>query len=218
MARDVAAYADKHWNDGILKATAVALAESHGSLGAWHDNVSDSGEILSRDCGLYQINIPAFFVGQPQELSLRTESKVLDEYSEVAKYNTLRAYQLYSSPFTRDGIKTIRKWQPWVAYTSGWAMFPEWWVWAQPNLDHWAPTGRYLQLAIRGVANYKLLHLKKSPEECLSWAKSQADKYQVTGTLSYDPKKFIWWSSIPPKPSLPPSDGVGPRPVKNNGV
>lgn len=56
MARDVALIVDRHWNDGILKGTAVALAESRGSLGAWHDNLNDAGELISRDCGLFQIN------------------------------------------------------------------------------------------------------------------------------------------------------------------
>lgn len=218
MARDVALIVDRHWNDGILKGTAVALAESRGSLGAWHDNLNDAGELISRDCGLFQINIPASAVGTDVEASLRTESLDPEVYMAVAKANALRAYQLYQSPFYRDGIKTIRMWQPWVAYTTGWAMFPEWWVWAQPAMTYWAPTGRYLQLAIRGVANHKLLNLKQDSADCLDWAKSQADKYKVAGTLSYDPKKFVWWSVTPAKPTSPPADGIGPRPVKNNGV
>lgn len=218
MAREIAALVDAHWNDGILKATAVALAESRGSLGAYHDNLSPTGEIMSRDCGLFQINISASKVGTDEEAGLRTESLDPEVYKVVAAESTRRAYKLYANPWIRDGQKDIRKWQPWVAYTLGWAMFPEWWVWARPDLDHWAPTGRYLQLAIRGVANYKLLTLKLPAADCLLWAQGMANKYQVPGTLSYDPKKFIWWSSIPKKPLLPPSDGIGPRPVPNNGV
>src|SRR5439155_25428913 len=98
------------------KAVAVALAESAGTLGAWHDNLDTDGSVVSRDCGLYQISIPADRIGTSVESSLRTESMDPAVYTPIWQRNTERAHELYTQPWVG---RPLRLWQPWVAYTTG---------------------------------------------------------------------------------------------------
>ena len=221
MAREVVALIAPHWPNSKVKAVATSLAESKESLGAWHDNYDSDGNLSSRDCGLYQINIPARHIGTSTEDDLRTESMDADVYMRVAKNNVLAAYKLYTTAWMRDGKKDVRRWQPWVAYTSGWAMFPEAWVWHQEDgnpVGPWVPTGRYLHQAIRGVANWHLLIAKDmNSDEALAEAKRLADYWGIKdGALKYNDKSYVYWQ-YPAKPLNPPEDGVGKRPSTNDG-
>ncbi len=223
MQREIVALVAPHWPNSKVKATATAIAESKGSLGAWHDNYDpDNNAFLSRDCGLFQINIQARYVGTQTEADLRTESMDAVEYKRVATNNVMAAYRLYTTPWIRDGKQDIRKWQPWVAYTSGWAMFPEAWVWHQEDgepVGPWVPTGRYLHQAIRAVANWHLLIAKDMDrEEAVAEAKRLASYWNIKdGTILYSDRNAVYWK-YPTKPTAPPVDGVGPRPKSNNGV
>jgi hypothetical protein len=87
--------------------------------------------VLSRDCGICQINIPPEQIGTPAEEHL---------------YNPLRCIARARAMYERRGF------QPWVAFTSGIAMSPAWWKWSVTKMA-WVPTGRYLHRAIRGVGN-----------------------------------------------------------------
>jgi hypothetical protein len=81
----------------IARATSIALAESQGYTRAYNDNFDANGKLLSRDVGLYEINIPASQVGTSVEEAL------YDPANNVAAMK-----RLYDA----------RGWQPWVAYTS----------------------------------------------------------------------------------------------------
>jgi hypothetical protein len=210
-----------------VQATATALGESAGYIGAWHDN-TDGQVLTSRDCGLMQINIPAQDIGTSHEDSLRTESLDESVYLPVVKHNVEIALELYNTPMVRirpDGTRYTdkRRWQPWVAYTSGWAMFPEWYTWHQDASGNpvgpWLATGRYVQRAIRAVANWHLL-IKKDmdSDEALAEAKRLAKLFKVTaGELRYNDRNKVYWVA-PPAPTNPPADGVGPRPISNDGL
>jgi hypothetical protein len=89
------------WHDpqDIVMAVSVALAESQGYAGSYNDNVGPDGIISSRDCGLWQINIPTSLIGTAEETRLRTD----------LGYNAARAFLLWQA----------RGWQPWAAYNSG---------------------------------------------------------------------------------------------------
>lgn len=100
-----AAYAaGPKWKDAdvLAMATMVSLAESLGYLRAYCDNFKDNADgtrtLLSRDCGIWQINILAKFVGT------KTEEDLYDPVK-----NARAAYALYDR----------RKWQPWVAFDTG---------------------------------------------------------------------------------------------------
>jgi lysozyme-like protein len=88
------------WTDAqrLLEAVLVCLAESQGYDRAYNDNLNDAGEILSRDVGLFEINIPASKIGTSEETQLYDQ-----------EYNVFRARQLYDR----------RGWQPWAAWNSG---------------------------------------------------------------------------------------------------
>jgi len=218
MPREYAAAAAKyHSGVGLVKDVAKAGAESHWNLGAWHDNYDLAGVLKSRDCGVDEINIPARQVGTQAEADLRTDSFDPAVWKRVLANSVEAAHKLFISPWTRDGKPTIRMWHPWVAVTSGWAWFREWWVWSKAE-QAWVATGRYVQQAIAGVANY-LLVIKHSVtrSQALSLARKWADVFKITqGTLGIR-DGIVAWISIPPKPSSPPADGVGPRPIPNDG-
>lgn len=262
MPRQIAATGHTYWqNYELTKAVAVALAESAGSLGAWHDNLTllsqtDAGQVVanpetgqkmtvldpalgkvrlddgtverhppesmvetSRDCGLYQINIPASQIDTTVEDSLRTVSTDPADYTPVWETNTRHALSLYNQPWTN---RTLRRWQPWVAYTTGWATFPNWWVWHQDAdknpVGPWLPTGRYIQRAIAGQMNYHVVIAKDwTATVALSYAHRYAAHFGVADTLYVNTQGIVAWH-IPPKPSAPPTDGVGPRPVPNDGA
>ena len=217
--REVADRASHRWTGvNLVKATATFLGESGGSVGAWHDNEGADGKLLSRDCGLAQINIPASKVGTEYEAKLRTDSLDPAVYEPVIAENLRRARELYDTPWIRGGKKDKRRWQPWYAYTQGWATFPEWWIWARPALDSWKPTGRYIQKAVLGIANFRLLIAKAvTPERALEIAQGYADIFKIEGELGIRPSG-IAWVHIPAKPSAPPPDGIGPRPTPNDGT
>jgi hypothetical protein len=82
----------------LERAAAIMLAESQGYTRAYNDNVDASGKVISRDVGLYEINIPASQIGTSVEEAL------YDPANNVAAMK-----KLYDA----------RGWQPWVAYTSG---------------------------------------------------------------------------------------------------
>ncbi len=225
--RDIVALAAPHWPNSKVKATATALGESAGSLGAWHDNVAEDGNLTSRDCGLYQINLPAGRVSldpmspTDYEAQFRTVSTDPAVYEPVAKFNVRQAAQLWAEPWKRNGKDDYRRWQPWVAYTTGWAMFPHAWVWHQEDGDPvgpWIPTGRFLHKACRAVANWHLLIAKDlsvdgAQDEC----ERLLGQYGVTDcAVKYSDRQAVY-IYYPPKPANPPADGVGPRPVKNDG-
>ena len=228
MPREIcaAAYEQTPWrNYELTKAIATALGESTGSIGAWHDNYSGdpSAGVTSRDCGLYQINIPAGQIGSPKEASLRTES--LDEWvwSPVMENNIRVALDLYQTPYVRDGKQDIRRWQPWVAYTSGWATFPEWWVWHQDAdgnpVGPWIATGRFIHRAITGQMNFHIVIKQDwTAENALYYAKRYCGRFGIDPDLLYiRPKDGTLSWHVPPKPQDAPADGVGPRPSQNDG-
>jgi len=227
LPREIAEEGRNYWkNYELTKAVAVALGESGGSLGAWHDNYKSDGVTLSsRDCGLYQINIPAGDVGTQVEKDLRSESLDPYEYIPVKQANAYRAWEMYNRNWIRDGKQDIRRWQAWVAYTTGWALFPEFWVWRHVNgvpEGPWVATGRFIQRAICAQMNYHLVITKDWNEnQALYYGKRYADHFKVKSNLFIKRPKnsaAVVAFEIPDKPEFPPSDGIGPRPVPNNGV
>ncbi len=269
MARVIA---DVNYNVGgwrnyeLTKSVAVALAESAGSLGAWHDNESllkdcdvnqivlnpelymhmivlnpatgkvrledgttemhppESEVITSRDCGLFQINLRADDVGTEEEANLRTESIDPLVWQPVMDANVQRARLMYDRAWMRDGKQDIRRWQAWVAYITGWATFPEFWVWRQ-DADHnpvgpWVKTGRYIQRAIAGQMNRRVMFVGDWGEkEAVYYGKRYARHFGINpDALYWDAKNGIVGWHVPPAPQAAPSDGVGPRPIPNNGV
>lgn len=267
IPREIAHQAKTHWsNYELTKAVAVALGESAGSLGAYHDNLAelsschkdqvvlnpelyihmtvldpatgkvrledgevethppDSEVVVSRDCGLYQISIDAKWVGTDKEWALRTESTDPAVYGPIMAYNLERARALYDSPWTRDGKVSTRLWQPWVAYTKGWATFTEFWIWHQDADGNptgpWTKTGRYIQRAISGQMNYHLLILKDwTSDQALYYGKRYANHFGVQAELVVSSKEpHIVGFDTPPEPTQPPADGIGPRPTENSGI
>ena len=81
----------------VARATAIGLAESQGYTRAYNDNLDANGNVISRDVGIWEINIPASEIGTSVEENL---------YDPVQ--NAAAMAQLHSR----------RGWQPWVAYTS----------------------------------------------------------------------------------------------------
>jgi hypothetical protein len=211
-------------NFELTKAVAVALGESAGYLGAWHDNLAADGvTVVSRDCGLYQINIPASEIGTAVEDQLRTESKDPAVYEPVFQTNVSEMFALYTESWTRDGKPDIRRWEAWVAYTSGWVPFQQQWVWRQDAgmpVGPWVATGRYLARAICGQMNY---HAVISRDWSLAKALYYAQFYAVHFGLvdvsfAISPTYGIVVPVYAAAPAAPPADGVGPRPVPNSGV
>lgn len=220
MGRQHVALVAPHWPNEKVKATATAMAESALSIGAWHDNEVE-GHIVSRDCGLYQINIPDEQVGTQVEFGLRTDSKDEAEAMDVARANVEAAWRKWNEEWLRNGEHDYRRWQPWVAYTSGWAMFPQAWIWKKTEGEStgpWVATGRYLHRAIRAVANWHyVIRQDMKATEATQEAKRLAKFFGITDTsFFWDDKTFVT-AKYPPAPTAPPADGVGPRPVKNDG-
>lgn len=184
----------------------------------------ESEVVISRDCGLYQINIPAAKVGTDAEWELRTESLDPLEYEPVLANNLARARALYDSPWTRDGKADIRRWQPWVAYTKGWATFTEFWIWHQSAdgtpTGPWTRTGRYIQKAISGQMNFHLLILKDwTSEQALYYGNRYAKHFGVEAQLVLSKTEpSIVGFDTPAIPTNPPADGTGPRPQENDGM
>ena len=209
MPRDICALVAPHFPNSKIKAVAVALGESQGYVGATHVNDNDT-----TDLGLFQINTPNEEV--PGNVLLTD-----------AKANVDAAYALYEQPWIRNGKQDVRRWQPWVAYTSGWATFPYAWVWHQdPNgnpIGPWLKTGRFLHRAIAGVANWHLLIAKDMTlDQALAFAQSQAELFGVVDgstPIEYQASTgmVISWKYAP-APVRDPADGVGPRPVPNDGA
>lgn len=227
LPREIAEENYNYWrNYELTKSVAVALGESGGSLGAWHDNYKSDGTTLSsRDCGLFQINIPASQVGSDVESDLRTESLDPMIYIPVKQANAYRAYEMYNRAWMRDGDQDIRRWQAWVAYTTGWATFPEFWVWRHVNgvpEGPWVATGRFIQRAIAAQMNLHLVIMKDWNEtQALYYAKRYAKNFKVNSKPFIKRPKSgpaVVAFEVPAKPVNPPADGVGPRPVPNNGV
>jgi hypothetical protein len=210
----------QYWPNQKVKALATAIAESHLYVGAWHDNLDTFDALISRDCGVFQINLSRYYVGTPVEDQLRTSSRDPNVYGPVVANNVRAAYRLWASPWVRNGKPDYRRWQAWVAYGTGWAMFGEAWVWHQDNgvpVGPWVATGRYLHQAIRGVANYYIVNSLMTESEALREAERLATQYGAKGELRFSDQKLVYWV-FPPKPTAPPADGVGPRPIPNNGV
>src|ERR1041384_5099833 len=87
------------WRDlNLIKAVATCLSESGGYQFAYHDNVDAHGTILSRDVGLFQINIPA---------------KQIDTAAEHDLYGVANNLARARSLFVARGF------QPWYGYTLG---------------------------------------------------------------------------------------------------
>lgn len=88
------------WQDAqtLVEAVSICLAESQGYDRARNDNVGTGDEVTSRDVGIFQINIPARYIGTPVEEDLYD-----------VKANAKAAYDLYVD----------RGWQPWVAFNTG---------------------------------------------------------------------------------------------------
>lgn len=212
QARDVAALAAAHWHDAdLVKIIATLIAESYLFLGAYHDNLGPDGKITSRDCGIGQVNVPASAIGSAEELKLRVD----------AAYNLERCWALWSSPMTRAGKMDKRRFEPWVAFSSGWATFGEAWVWHQQDgkpTGPWVKTGRAIHQAIRGVANYHFF-IKQDLDllHAQNLAQQYADQFKVKGVLRVNSADGVYWE-YPKAPSSPPADGIGPRPVGNQGL
>lgn len=85
--------------EDLVTAVAVCLAECDGFINSYNDNTDETGKIiLSRDVGMWEINIPASEIGTAQE-------KLLYD----PKTNAEAAYDLWKK----------RGWEPWVSYTTG---------------------------------------------------------------------------------------------------
>lgn len=221
LPRELAQLGRPHWHDlELVKMVATTLAESLGFVGAYHDNGDPPA---SRDCGLMQINVPARLIGSDAELELRTEATTANDIARVARANVLAGYHLYEQPWVRqpqDGAD-IRRWQPWVAYTTGWATFPSSWVWHQVEgkpVGPWLPTGRYLHQAIVGVANFHLVLAKdKELPVALAMARAAAEHFHLDAEMYATARQRVTFR-VGAKPPGPPADGLGPRPEPNNGI
>lgn len=163
----------------LVEMTATLLAESQGYVRAYNDNVDErTGKVKSRDVGLGQINIPARYVGTKREAQL---------YDPETNIRAVKA--LFD---TRETLIKRRRFNPWYAFTLGWATFPEWWVFTKKEPRRWAPTGRYIHQAIVGVANFHGRH------------------------YGIDPSPLVALPEAPARPTKRPQ-GDGPRPVPNRG-
>jgi len=221
MPRTLAQHCAVKWpGDELPKAVATILSESQGKAGAFHNNLDWDGiTVISKDCGIFQINIPARDVGTAVEYRLRTESHDWDDITPVLEYSIQRAKALYDQPWTQRRQVTTRHWQPWYGYTGGWATHPLCWVWS-PKQSQWNKTGMYIHRAIKGCANYKLLVSEElSVNEAIMYANRQAERFGLKMEFHHDERRnMIDWRAIPPKPTKPPVDGIGPRPKPNNGL
>jgi len=221
--REAAALIAKQWQnvDERHKGLATMLGESQCFVGATHPNVGDDGELDSVDLGLLQISISADKLDLFRD-KLWTDSLEPEVYEPVAATNVGWARAMYDQPGPLGGR---RLWGPWVAYTTGWATHPEWWVWRHARnsagdlepVGPWLPTGRFIHASIVGWANWHLLIAgTKSQNGALASAYNAQVRWKVDGELGLSAGKVAWLSH-PPRPAEPPADGVGPRPKPNNG-
>jgi hypothetical protein len=81
----------------LVISVAICLSESQGYDRAFNDNLDNSGNVVSRDVGLWQINIPASQIGTP------TEDALYDHNN-----NANAMFDLFKA----------RGWQPWAAYNN----------------------------------------------------------------------------------------------------
>jgi hypothetical protein len=81
----------------LVVAVALALAECQGYDRAFNDNLDAAGSVTSRDCGIWQINIPASEIGTAAEATLYDPAE-----------NASNMYRLFAT----------RGWQPWVSYNT----------------------------------------------------------------------------------------------------
>lgn len=226
MAREICDFANPHWPNQRIKATATALAESHGRVGAYNYNVDEWNNIISEDCGLFQINIPNPDMDHSLEDMLRTESKDPLIWTPVVKYNVKYAYSKWATKGTwRDGKLDYNRWRPWVAYTSGWATYPRLYAWhhdADRNpVGPWVKSGRYLHNAIRGVANWHLLMAQDmNSVEALEFAKHQASYFGITEAecnWRYSTSNAVYYVAGPAPTEPPTADTNFGYPIKNDG-
>jgi hypothetical protein len=186
--------------------------------------------IVSRDCGLYQINIPARLVGSDYENSIRSESLDPAVYLPIAKANVQAAYEKWSEPYSRPpGLPDLALWRPWAAYRSNWVMDTEAYVWhhivdengvPQPA-GPWVTSGRYLFQAIRAAANYHLFILEDmSAAEAVAEAERLATYWKITtGDILHDDRHGVYWKYPDPPTDPPTAEPWGyPSLVWNDGV
>ena len=81
-------------------------------------------------------------------------------------------------------------------------------------------TGRFIHKAVAGQMNYHLVILKDwNADQALYYGRRYAKHFGITkGKLVINKQGIVIWDDIPTMPTTPPADGVGPRPVPNDGV
>lgn len=86
------------WQDivNLSMAVAIAFAECDGYINSYNDNFGPNNKVLSRDVGLWQINIPVSLIGTEAEQDLYDP-----------KTNAQKAFALWK----------IRGWEPWTSFT-----------------------------------------------------------------------------------------------------
>jgi len=129
---------DHGWKDPLELVTVVAivLSESAGFVHAHCDNLDDQGRVTSRDCGLFQINVPfAVPDDPPVKAEVRSGSKV----GRAAKWGS--QFELEENFRAARSLYERRGFQPWHGFTGGIALGEGY-------------RGRYVQRAVRGVANF----------------------------------------------------------------
>lgn len=115
-------------DDELFTAVAVCGAESWLFTRAHNDNLDGSGFTLSRDVGLWEINIPASQIGTAAEESL---------YDPVT--NAARAFSLWKA----------RGWQPWAAFNSGVYLHDTYTLWAMLGVaNRFVERNHALQVAL----------------------------------------------------------------------
>ena len=226
MAREFCIYVEPHWPNQRVKAVATGMGESHLRVGAYNDNYDHNGVKVSRDCGVFEDNINDNLIGTDIERKLRTESLFKEDWEPVVKYNVRWFYGLWATKnVIRDGKLDYRRWNPSVAYTSGWVTNPMLYAWhhdIQGNpVGPWVVTGRYLHMAIRGVANYDHIIMNRTDAtQALAWANYQASEWGIPETWckwAYSKEKGVYF--VPgPKPTQPPTAHKNwGYPVRNDG-
>jgi len=106
-------------DDNLFAAVAICGSESWMFTKAYNDNVDDAtGQVVSRDVGLWQINIPASRIGTSAEAAL---------YDPAT--NASAARDLFIS----------RGFQPWVGFTSNAYLHDTYTLWAYMGVaNRWA--------------------------------------------------------------------------------
>lgn len=214
------------WHDNLAmgqtllalhQAEGMSSVEAKGKLSPNNTRRYALDTVRSRDCGLFQINIPSYYIGTSVEDNLRYTGTDRDVARQTALRCANAAADLYVTPWLRAGKPGQREWQPWVAYP--WAIYPEAWVWSRVVADTWVATGHYLHEAIRGVVNDHWQAGTLSLEKAVVEGERLADIYGITkGSLYVNPDqraKGVQWH-YPPKPTEPGSLEDYPKP--NDGA